>query len=777
MKSLREYLKTGNRTLIELNYLSPGAVGGNLPAMMTGRGEKMRASWEELMIKFNTLWLDVLDNNDRAYEEAKPLLDEMKNATAETCRSSVSKFRNLHAILSKSVYTDKYAEDKDMKLYLARMTELQQELDYICDEYDPDRSRIPEAPARNQEDWERRQKELKKGDAQADITYTSSGIAQQGPQIPDVPKEREFLADRPGKDGAGPSTDDKGKSRSSSKKTSNGKKKTPSGKEDAKKARDSEKNSRSGKPKKSLPRSKKKKQVEENQPLLPSVPKKESERNLPPSCPSVVMASLAKAASSLAETHGIEHLESAFVEAGDAVRLCLEEWTDVAEAYVEVGQAVPGHTPRLDVFFEWENRGRPSDCYGYARLWFQESEGATILDANDKVRDIIRMDEEVTDDEFALRVYQAASQIYDVSPKRIHSEARVAPALYRLLEKFAQGEQLPEYAFAQILSSLRARVGLHENVRMVPQEIRLELSEDFSDVWNYHYAWTVRTPLTHKNLPDEIGPDNDSMEDPPQEDEDAEAEKGDGKGYIASARISDEMDDGPGSHDQEWQFYQYVGEARKEGALAEHWVSGTIRIKLREGVVTLADSKGNEYKVKKDDKDEDITARLASMAYQKENIQTGRIIEGDVQLTRRDFGTVVETAVGSVIEAHCFERSSLEVGQIMRNTAVVKWRGKKLGSVKKVSGRWGWSDRMDGPWKDHKFLGAYPAAAELAKSQGLNEVKLTPRGLGKMSTQELMTHAIQRGLKVPGDGVTWSRDKLMRHLAADLKGQRLAEGE
>ena len=72
-------------------------------------------------------------------------------------------------------------------------------------------------------------------------------------------------------------------------------------------------------------------------------------------------------------------------------------------------------------------------------------------------------------------------------------------------------------------------------------------------------------------------------------------------------------------------------------------------------------------------------------------------------------------------------------------------------------------------------MGSFTAAQALAKSMGLHERKLTPRSLEKAPTNELMNHAIMRGLKVPGDGVTWDRAKLIRHLKADLKGKPLAE--
>lgn len=783
-RRLAEYLRTGDADLLEYNYLSPGAVGGNLPSMMTTRSERMRAAWDDLMVKFHALWLDILDANEKSYEEAKNTLDELKHAQPESCRASLPKFRLLVRVLTKWTYVDKFAEDKDMRLYTARMKELVEELRYICDEYDPQGVKVPEAPVRSREDWTNDQRKAK--DAQADIEYVASSGTE--PKIPEVPKARSFTDDsRPGKDQAGENKKSASKPKAKKAatkgkgKTPNGKKEAPSGKKAPKSGSDKAKSSRTGA-----------KKVKES-----------VEAHLPPACDSFAMASLARAASGIVESNGSE-LDSEFLDAGDAIRLCLEAYTDVSSAHVELGETVPSQFPRIDVFLEWEvTRGeetRPSDCYGYARLWFNESEGLSVLDSSDRVRDIIRFDEDVDDEGVARRIYEACDQIYDVSPRRIHSESRVAPALYRLIESVNRGMNCPDTAIPQILSALRARVGMHENVRMVPGEIRLALNEDFSDIWNYHYTWGARTPLGHRPLPDEIGPDKGTMDDPPPEDEEAEAEKERSEPYIASARVSSEDDDGPG--DTEWQLHKfgestsscsYCGyhlsskdkycpdcgeknrkyqEARKTGAYVEHWQTGTVRVNFRKGVVTIADSKGNEYKVAKDAKDEDIAAKLATFAYQKESVETGHLIEGDVQLNRKDFGRVVETAAGGLIEAGLYERSSLEVGPLRGGKAEVKWRGKRLGFVGRRRGSsWGYAERQTGPWQWGSFNGAFQAGEALAKSMGLHESKVSPAALKRMETSELMNHAVVRGLKVPGDGVTWDRDKLIRELAADMRSR------
>ena len=55
---------------------------------------------------------------------------------------------------------------------LIAMTELIEELRYICDEYDPQGTKIPEAPVRGREDWIKDQKGKK--DPEADMEFVQS---------------------------------------------------------------------------------------------------------------------------------------------------------------------------------------------------------------------------------------------------------------------------------------------------------------------------------------------------------------------------------------------------------------------------------------------------------------------------------------------------------------------------------------------------------------------------------------------------------------------------
>jgi hypothetical protein len=408
--------------------------------------------------------------------------------------------------------------------------------------------------------------------------------------------------------------------------------------------------------------------------------KKESrEHRLPPKTSSLVLASFAKAADSISEN--LRDSEAEFLEAGAALTAALEEYTDVAAVYTEVGAAVPGSIPRIDVYTEWESS---ATCYGYGRLAYT-AEGLGVFDARDRVRDVIEVTEDITDEDVANRVYLALETVHDVDARRVFSESRTIPALYKLIDQARRGIDLPETAFASVLQGLRSRLGLQESVRMVSQEISLQLDEDFSELYNYHFAWVVRTPLTHVKLPDELSPE--SMEDPVPGDEEQDVELAGMEPYVAGAPVRDADDE-----DLRAVFTAHgIGE-RKQGAAAEYWRTPGIAISLRERAVYLV-HEGKKEKIDPDTRDEDISARLASMAYQKENISSGRIIEG-VQVNRRDVYEAHRTALGSVLENK-------------------------------------------------------------------------PSSLANLSTEELHTMAVERGLKVPGDGVTWSRDKLLDYLSGD----------
>ena len=426
-----------------------------------------------------------------------------------------------------------------------------------------------------------------------------------------------------------------------------------------------------------------------------------NERHLPPRTPSLVLASFSMANDAIFESNRDQEAE--VLEASRSLAHAMEEFSDVSSALTEVGSVFPGNPPRIDLFVEWqvtekglppsqywkttagENRkkgdtpwgvkvsgdgskvakqaaklrelaaekkrlkrkkrsmkeSRPSDCYGYARLQMTES-GLEIRDFNDVLRDTIKVTEDIRDQEVVDRVYENLSIIYDLSNRRTLGENSVVSAIYRLIER-----GVSEESFAQVISSLRTRIGIHENVRMVSTEIGLKLDEDFHDTYNYFFAWSVQQPMTHLTLPDELGVDTTDEPVP----DDTEFEIFDEEGYISSApksknpEIGDDNDGEDGKSD-----LGIRAESRKQGQYTEYWRTPSLAVSLREKKVYFV-HEGEKEELDKETTDEDIAARLASMAYQKENITTGYVIEGNrIQVNRRDNLLIKENVIGTFLD-------------------------------------------------------------------------------------------------------------------------------
>jgi hypothetical protein len=95
---------------------------------------------------------------------------------------------------------------------------------------------------------------------------------------------------------------------------------------------------------------------------------------------------------------------------------------------------------------------------------------------------------------------------------------------------------------------------------------------------------------------------------------------------------------------------EVIREVRKTGAYSEMWRTPTLVIDLKEKKVYLV-SEGKKEEIPPDTKDEDISARLASMAYQKEDVHEGCIIEGGfAEINRRDTMKLVETPMGVALQ-------------------------------------------------------------------------------------------------------------------------------
>lgn len=754
MNQLKEYL-SGR---LELTEFSPSsAVTGSVSPLTqpSVKTEKLGQIWDDLMLKLWALWGDILDTNDTIYDEAKSSLDELKGMQPEQCKAALGNFKMCYRILEKYQYIDKYTPEPQLKLMLSRMRYLVEELTYLCEQYDPEIPRPPEAPIRTREEWDKKQVQNRKDSRASEQGETpDEGLPGQAdvvfnPTQRKISTTATFTPGRTaGKDQAG--TNNKTKTTARGKETKGGdkrpaktptkkngaSKKTPNGKKLSKKPNKDQKASRSGSPK----------------------PKKKL-REWEAVESSIILASLVEAAD---QTEPEAH----FLTVGESIRAALEAHTDIAEARCEIGECTPGGLPRLDLFVEWTSGTRPSDCYGYARLWFNEDVGLSVMDACDRVQDVLRLDEDICDDEIACRLYAALDEVYDPSAERVWEESRVVPAIYRLIERAQRGETVHERAYAQVMDCLRGRLGLHESVRVPGTSIRLQtrtaLGETGAETQSagrldYHYSWAVNTPLTHQDMPN-LDPFDGSMADPVPGDERSDLGLTDKEPYISGSAIASGMDAEARAGLDRWPFanwqskvqavkealesvreqaalypgeYAYQACARRfEGRLqhlydlpkmeaATHWRTPDLVIDVPAGSLYI-ESAGKKEKVEKDTTDEDMTAKLATMAHQKES-------EGPV------YEPILNKPGSSLNEVYA--RSGLELEKQNATYYVVYWHGKTIGRVEKHAG---------GLWSAHKtpsqplvfspddkgeHLGPHPAAIALAKGQGLTESELSQKAL------------------------------------------------
>lgn len=785
MSDLREYF-AGRSELVEF---SPSAsISGTVSPMSqpSVKAEALGRLWESLMLKLWALWSDILDTNDRIYDEAKPTLDELKGMQVEQSKSALSNFRVLARVLEKYQYVDKYTPQPQLKLFFTRMRYLVDELTYIAEQFDPPIPRPPEAPIQSREQWDKAQVQKRKDAKAADQGEApDAGLPGQA-DIVFNPTQRKtsttgtFTPGRTaGKDQAGSNA--AGKTTARGKETKGGEKR-PS-KTQTSKPKSNEK-SKNGKPTSAKPRSKaaetsRKGKAAAQPSARGSAASKKAPKTNPAKKPakmqakrptkklkewealesSVILSSLVEAADS-------PEPEAQFITVGRTIEAALSVCSDIFETRTEIGECTPGGLPRLDLFVEWFKGPRPSDCYGYARLWFNEDVGLYVLDACDRVRDVLRLDEEITDDHLANRIYRALDEVYDPSPTRIWEKERVVPALYRLIERVQSGETVHERAFAQTLDCLRGNLGLHERVRVPGTGIRLLARHQLSETditsqrgqLNYHYSWAVQTPLTHQAVP-KLDPFDGSMTDPVPGDEYADAGLMNKEPYISGSAIATGLDAEARAGVDRWPFatwqsrvqavkealahvqelakqhpneYAYQASARQlEGRLqhlydlpkteaSAHWRTPDIVIDLDEGCVYL-ESADRREKLEKDATDEDVTARIASMARQKESAD----------------GPVYEPLLnkpGSSLN-EIYARCGLELEKHSATYYTVYWHGKCIGRVEKHENGL-WSCHRD-PEKPQVFdpndrgthLGPHPAAIALAQGQGLNEAELSQQAV------------------------------------------------
>lgn len=735
--TLRDYL-SGKTDLVEFTSPMGGSsMGGVGPSV---RSEKLEQLWEEMMVKLWALWQDILDQNEDMYEEAKPHLDEMKGIGPDQCRAAEPVMRLLHRIVTKHTFVDKYTPEPQLKLFAARQKELNAELEYMCDQFDPDVPRPPETPVKSRKDWDKGQVEKRKSDREADKAAEGKGAADMTfYQDREKNPTASFMPDRQdiGKDQAGPNSKEsrpKSKPKTASK-PSAPTRKTPKGgdakpgakatkapgQKNGQKDSQSHKQPKAGKGDKGKKAADKKADITKKEPDKKAAKKKIKESRSTDACPSVVMASLAEAAD---RPYGSE-VEAAFLSAGDAIRVCLEKYTDGDCVHTEIGEAIPGGSPRLDLFVEWTNGSRPTDCYGYSRLWY-EGEELTVMDSSDRVVDRIEVSEKISDTELAGRLYASLEEVYDASNRRIWESNKVVPALYRLLERAQRGESVPQSAYATVLLGLRSGLGLHEKVRVPGTSIRM-----IEERGGYHFSWAVKTPLTHNtDLPDELDPQDYSMKDPSPGDERAQGELHGKKPYLQNSPINTKNYDGDplNSKNRKWRFarWQSCVEAcsgflrdmraklqedpsnilckmtvtalerrlqrlqdEKPVSLSEEWRTPTIRLDPANGKLFIG-----EEEVSKDAKDEDVTAKIATAGFQKESAS----------------GTFGEPT---------FEPNA--IGFTM--------------------------------WESHA------TQAELKKK------------LNKLPMRQIMAIAVALGVKTPGDGNPFTKEKAIRHILLRKAGE------
>lgn len=313
-----------------------------------------------------------------------------------------------------------------------------------------------------------------------------------------------------------------------------------------------------------------------------------------------------KVVASLCQALDEEDKAAALVVGGQALARMMTEETDCASVYTEAGAVYPGHAPRLDVYLEWERDGRPSDCYGLARLYVSPAEGIVIEDANGGSERALPF--EVQESKLADEIYDVATVFHDVQPRRIWTEARVVPALYRMLRR---GGDISESSWAHTLSALRLPISLSEGCDALPMEIHL--SQDGPR--RFFFEWAVQGPTMEPEI-----------EQPPE---------------------------GALHEDQ-------VGKGARPGKHVEIWQTPVVRLDVREQTVYIETEDGDE-EVEPDTQDEDVAAALLTLSKVNEDAERGHLIEADCstfQVDRRTrmgvYSTAVGTGYGPLTEAEKF---------------------------------------------------------------------------------------------------------------------------
>ncbi|MGD9713620.1 MAG: hypothetical protein AB7V46_16390, partial [Thermomicrobiales bacterium] len=109
---------------------------------LSHREERMEAVWQDILVRLEVIWLDVMDVAPDAYEEAFTALEQIRRADHGSLQSVVSVFHDLVKFLA-ALEKDRSEDREVLKDALAHMQELADEVDYYEQEFFP---KFPKAP-------------------------------------------------------------------------------------------------------------------------------------------------------------------------------------------------------------------------------------------------------------------------------------------------------------------------------------------------------------------------------------------------------------------------------------------------------------------------------------------------------------------------------------------------------------------------------------------------------------------------------------------------------
>jgi hypothetical protein len=139
------------KLLAEMSIVeSPGVstnVGG--APTHTGRQEKLRNTWQDVMVQLEALFLDVLDLSEELYEECLQLLKDIRGSNHEMIHENVVRFKALVKIL------ESHKGEGEVRLYIQRLNYLLEEVEWAADELAPKDDRVPEAPPMPKDQWKK----------------------------------------------------------------------------------------------------------------------------------------------------------------------------------------------------------------------------------------------------------------------------------------------------------------------------------------------------------------------------------------------------------------------------------------------------------------------------------------------------------------------------------------------------------------------------------------------------------------------------------------------